>query len=137
MAEIKTKETKASVSAFLEKIVDPQRREDAAAVADMMRKLTKQEPKMWGTGIVGFGTYRYKYASGREGDWFPLGFSPRKNALTLYISGGWHKHPDLMEKLGKYTTGQSCLYIKKLADVDQSVLKQLMSKALKDAPPTA
>ncbi len=134
MPEMKTKETKASVSAFLKKIEDPQRRQDAAAIADMMRKVTKQEPKMWGTGIVGFGSYHYKYASGREGDWFPLGFSPRKNALTLYICGGLHKHPDLMDRLGKYKTGQSCLYIKKLSDVDQAVLEQLMTRAVKDPP---
>ena len=91
---------------------------------------------MWGTSIVGFGSYHYKYASGREGDWFAMGVSPRKDALTVYVCAGFQRYPDLMEKLGKYKTGQSCLYIKKLSDVDQSVLKQLMSRALKDGPPT-
>ena len=136
MAELKTKATSASVSAFLKKIPDPQRREDTVAVADMMRKVTKKEPKMWGTSIVGFGSYHYKYASGREGDWFAMGVSPRKDALTLYICAGFHRYPDLMEKLGKYKSGQSCLYLKKLSDVDPSVLKQLMSRALKDGLPT-
>src|SRR5687768_7946442 len=117
MAEMKTKPTTASVGAFLETIDDPQRRDDAIAVAAMMRQVTKAEPKMWGTGIVGFGSYHYKYASGREGDWFPLGFAPRKDALTLYMCGAVHKHQDLMQKLGKYKTGRSCLYIKKLSDV--------------------
>ena len=136
MAELKTKATSASVGAFLKKVPDPQRREDAIAVTDLMRKVTKQEPKMWGTSIVGFGSYHYKYASGREGDWFAMGVAPRKDALTVYICSGFRKYPELMEKLGKYKAGQSCLYIKKLADVDQSVLKQLMSRALKDGPPT-
>jgi hypothetical protein len=134
MAEMKTKPTTASVSAFLKAIEDKQRREDAVAIADLMRTVTKTEPKMWGTGIVGFGSYHYKYASGREGDWFPLGFAPRKDALTLYLCGGLHKHPDLLAKLGKYKTGQSCLYIKKLADVDQTVLKRLMTLAVEEGP---
>ena len=136
MAELKTKASNASVSAFLKRIDDPQRRQDAVAVTDMMRKVTRQEPKMWGTSIVGFGSYHYKYASGREGDWFAMGVSPRKDALTVYVCAGFHRYPDLMEKLGKYKTGQSCLYIKKLSDVDPAVLKQLMSRALKDGPPT-
>ena len=134
MTEIKTKPTAASVSAFLKKIDDPQRRQDAVAVTDMMRTVTKQEPKMWGPSIVGFGSYHYKYASGRGGDWFAMGVSPRKDALTVYICSGFRRYPDLMEKLGKYRTGQSCLYIKKLSDVDRSVLKQLISRASKDGP---
>ena len=135
MTEIKTKETKASVSAFLEKIADPRRREDAVAVAAMMKAVTKQEPKMWGSSIVGFGSYHYKYASGREGDWFAIGLSPRKDSLTVYISRGFRDYPELMDTLGKYTTGQSCLYIKKLEDVDQKVLKQLMTRAFKAGAP--
>ena len=135
MAELKTKKNDASVSAFLEKIADPQRREDAMAVAELMKTVTKKEPKMWGSSIVGFGDYHYKYASGREGDWFAMGVSPRKDSLTVYISRGFREYPELMEKLGKFKTGQSCLHIKKLTDVDQKVLKQLMTRAFKAGPP--
>ena len=136
MAELKTKPTKVSVSGFLNKIPDRQRRADAIAVADMMKAVTKKEPKMWGTSIVGFGDYHYKYASGREGDWFAMGVSPRKDSLTVYICRGFHEYPELMEKLGKYKTGMSCLYIRKLSDVDPGVLKKLMTRAYKAGPPT-
>jgi hypothetical protein len=135
MAELKTKKNDASVSTFLQKIPDPQRREDAMAVAALMKTVTKKQPKMWGSSIVGFGSYHYKYASGREGDWFAIGLSPRKDSLTVYISRGFRDYPELMDTLGKYTTGQSCLYIKKLEDVDQKVLKQLMTRAFKAGAP--
>jgi hypothetical protein len=135
MAELKTKENTASVSAFLKSIPDEQRREDAMAVAEMMQAVTKTKPKMWGTSIVGYGTQHYKYASGREGDWFRTGFSPRKDSLTVYITSSFEQYPDLMEKLGKYRTGKSCLYIKKLSDVDQRVLKQLITRSLKSPLP--
>jgi hypothetical protein len=130
MAELKTKENKASVSGFLKAIPDKQRRDDALAVADMMKGITKTTPKMWGTSIVGYGSQHYRYASGREGDWFRTGFSPRKGALTLYITSSFAEYPDLMAKLGKYTTGKSCLHIKRLSDVDTKVLKQLIARSL-------
>ena len=135
MAELKTKETSASVSAFLAKIADETRRKDCLAVADIMRDVTKEEPKMWGSSIVGFGRYRYKYDSGREGEFMITGFSPRKGDLTLYIMPGFEPFPDLMKRLGKYKTGKSCLYIKKLADVDVGVLKELVSKSVKKMAP--
>ena len=131
MAELKTKETTASVSEFIDKIADPQRREDCRAVADIMRDVTGEEPKMWGSSIVGFGRYHYKYASGREGDWMITGFSPRKGDLTLYIMGGFDSFSDLLKDLGKYKTGKSCLYIKKLADIDVGVLRKLVKKSVK------
>ena len=131
MAELKTKETKASVSAFLNKIPDKTRREDCLAVAEIMRAATKEEPRMWGPSIVGFGRYHYKGRSGREGEWMVTGFSPRKGDLTLYLMSGFDEFPDLMKRLGKYKTGKSCLYIKKLADVDLSVLKQLVKQSVK------
>ena len=137
MAELKTKQTKASVAAFLKSIADRQRREDAMAVAEMMKTVTRTEPKMWGTSIVGYGSQHYKYASGREGDWFRTGFSPRKDNLTLYITSSFEQYPGLMAKLGKYTTGKACLYIKKLSDVDQKVLKQLIARSLKSPLPGA
>ena len=130
MAELKTKENDASVADFLAAIDDDQRRADAMAVAAMMESVTKTKPKMWGASIVGYGSQHYKYATGREGDWFRTGFSPRKGSLTVYIHSGFSRHPELMEKLGKYTTGVSCLYIKQLADVDQKVLRQLVAQSL-------
>jgi hypothetical protein len=137
MAELKTKENDASVSAFLASIDDQQRRKDAEAVAAMMASVTKMKPKMWGTSIVGYGSQHYKYATGREGDWFRTGFSPRKGSLTVYINSGFARHPELMARLGTYTTGVSCLYIKRLADVDQKVLRQLVAQSLKTPIPGA
>ncbi|MEX1128181.1 MAG: DUF1801 domain-containing protein [Vicinamibacterales bacterium] len=137
MAELKTKETTASVSAFLNAIPDKQRRADARAVADMMKGVTKATPKMWGTSIVGYGSQHYRYASGREGDWFRTGFSLKKDALTLYITSSFERYPDLMAKLGKYRTGKSCLHIKRLTDVDMKVLKQLIARSLKRPLPGA
>jgi Domain of unknown function (DU1801) len=131
MAELKTKPTTESVSTFLNKVADKTRREDCFAVLEMMRDVTKEEPTMWGSSIVGFGRYRYKYESGREGEWPITGFSPRKGDLTLYIVPGFEIAPDLMKRLGKYKTGKSCLYIRKLADVDRKVLKQLLEKSVK------
>jgi hypothetical protein len=131
VAESKTKDTGKSVSAFLKKIADKGRREDCLAVVDIMRDVTKEDPKMWGASIVGFGRYRYKYASGREAEWPITGFSPRKGDLTLYITSGFESSPDLMKRLGKYKTGKSCLYVKKLADVDLVILKQLVAKSVK------
>ena len=131
MAELKTKPTTASVTKFLNGVSDQTRREYCFAVLEMMREVTKEEPAMWGSSIVGFGRYRYKYDSGREGEWAITGFSPRKGDLTLYIMPGFELAPELMERLGKYKTGKSCLYIKKLDDVDPKVLKQLITKSVK------
>jgi hypothetical protein len=96
-----------------------------------MKKITKEEPKMWGPSIIGFGSYHYKYASGREGDFFLTGFSPRKQSLTLYIISGFKRYDELMKKLGKHKTGSSCLYINKLEDVDMKVLKTLITESVK------
>ena len=136
MAELKTKETKASVSGFLRQMPDAARRKDAEKILAMMKSVTKEEPKMWGSSIIGFGRLHYKYASGREGDWFQAGFSPRKDSFTLYLctSGGFEAHADLMKKLGKYKTGVGCLYLKRLDDVDEKVLKQLVTRAMKTKP---
>ena len=131
MAELKTKETTASVSEFLKKVADPQRRADCLAVVDIMRDVTGEEPKMWGSSIVGFGRYHYKYESGREGDWMITGFSPRKGDLTLYLMCGLDSFSDLLPKLGRYKTAKSCLYIKKLADVDVGILRKIVSKSVK------
>lgn len=131
MAELKTKETKASVAGFLNKISDEQRRKDCQTVLDLMQRATGKKPKMWGSSIVGFGRYKYRYASGHEGEWPIIGFSPRKNDLTLYIMPGFEElESSLMAKLGKYKTGKSCLYLKKLDDVEIPVLKKLISKSV-------
>ena len=131
MADNKTQPTKASVTEFIKAIDDPQKRADARKVAAMMRKATGKRAKMWGSSIVGYGTYHYKYASGREGDFMMAGFSPRKQALTVYIVAGFSKYGALMKKLGKYKTGKSCLYIKRLSDVDEAVLQQLIEESVK------
>ena len=126
----KTVPTKASVKSFLDAVEDPDRRADCHEVAKIMRRVTRKQPKMWGPSIVGFGIYHYKYASGREGDWPVAGFSPRKRDLTLYIMSGFTGHAALMKKLGKHKTGKSCLYIKKLADVDLEVLEELIQRSV-------
>lgn len=131
MAELKTKQNEKSVEKFLNGIADKQTREDCFTISEIMKQITKSEPKMWGSSIVGFGTYHYKYESGREGDWFLTGFSPRKQNLTLYIMAGFARYDELMKKLGKYKTGKSCLYIRSLADVDLPTLKQLIQQSVK------
>lgn len=128
-SENKTKPTDADVDAFLAAVEPEKRREDGMAVLEIMRKITGEPPELWGPSIVGFGRYRYRYESGREGDWFLTGFSPRKTSLTLYIMGGFPRHAELMKKLGKYKTGKSCLYINKLEDVDLKVLKALIKES--------
>lgn len=130
MAELKTKVTNASVDDFLNAVEDEQKRADCFVIAKLMQQVTKAKPKMWGNSIVGFGAYHYTYASGREGDWMLVGFSPRKSNITLYIMAGFEQYADLMKKLGKHTTGKSCLYIKSLADVDKSVLKALIKQSV-------
>jgi hypothetical protein len=129
--ELKTQLNDASVTDFLNSVEDEQKKKDSFEIMKMMKQVTKAEPKMWGTSIVGFGTYHYKGASGREGDWMLIGFSPRKQNLTLYIMPGFERYPELMKKLGKHTTGKSCLYIKRLSDVDMDVLKELMAESVK------
>jgi len=130
MAELKTKENEGDVNAFLNRVENERKREDSFKILSLMEKVTGMGAKMWGDSIVGFGSYHYKYASGREGDWFLAGFSPRKQNLTLYIMSGFEAYESLLEKLGKYKTGKSCLYINKLADVDLDVLKELVIRSV-------
>ena len=130
-ADVKTKVNDASVAAFLKKVDDEQKRNDAFEILKIMQQVTKEEPKMWGSSIVGFGSYHYKYESGREGDWMLTGFSPRKQNLTLYLMGGFDVEKDLLKKLGKHKTSVGCLYIKKLDDVDKKVLKELVTESVK------
>ncbi len=133
MSENKTQKTGASVEGFLESVQNARRREDGFAVLAMMREITGLEPEMWGPSIIGFGDYHYKYESGREGDFFLTGFSPRKQSLTLYIMDGLEGHGDLLGKLGKHRTGAACLYINKLADVDVDVLRDLIRISFESA----
>lgn len=130
MAEAKTLPTDEPVADFLARVADPKRRADCDTVLAMMRRATGVEPVMWGTGIVGFGRYRYTYASGRSGEWPVIGFSPRKNDLTLYLMPGFEGQQDLLAKLGKHKTSVSCLYLKRLADVDLPTLEQLVRDAV-------
>ncbi len=129
MAEPKTKKNRVSVESFLESVEDEKRKTDSFAVHEMMKDITGDEGSMWGASIVGYGSYHYKYASGQEGDWMATGFSPRKNALTLYIMSGFDNYDSLLSQLGKFKTGKACLYIKKLEDVDHDVLKKLIRES--------
>jgi hypothetical protein len=131
MAELKTRPSDGSVERFLSTIGDKSRRGDCRALAELMQQITKAPPRMWGSSIVGFGSYHYKYASGREGDWFLTGFSPRKQNLTLYIMGGFEGYPELMKALGKYTTAKSCLYVKSLEDIHLPTLKKLIRESVR------
>jgi hypothetical protein len=130
MVEQKTKPDGSSVEEFLGSVQDDARRIDAERVCTMMKRVTKEEPRMWGASMVGFGSYRYKYESGREGEWFITGFSPRAIALTLYIMGGFPRHQPLMDRLGKHKTGKSCLYVKRLSDVNEEVLEELVRESV-------
>ena len=130
-AELKTKVNDASVTTFLNSVTDEQKRDDSFELLKLMKQITKEEPKMWGASIVGFGSYHYKGKSGREGDWMLIGFSPRKQNLTLYLMGGFDTHADLLKKLGKFTTSVGCLYIKSLDNVDKKVLKELLQASVK------
>jgi hypothetical protein len=130
MAELKTKKTDASVEEFLNAVTHDKRREDGFALLKMMRDITGEEPAMWGSSIVGFGCYHYTYASGREGDWPLVGFSPRKRNLTVYIMSGFDDYENLLQRLGKYRTGVGCLYINKLEDVDLKVLRELIRRSV-------
>ena len=128
MAELKTKINNASVEKFLNSIKEEQKRKDAFAILEIMKQVTGEEPKMWGSSIIGFGQYHYKYASGQEGDWPITGFSPRKLNMTFYFCGGLHLLRDTIKGLGKFKTGKGCLYFKKLEDIDIRVLKQMMKQ---------
>lgn len=130
MAENKTKANNTDVTAFLNTVEDEQKRKDCFEISALMQEVTNEQPIMWGTSIVGFGTYHYKYESGREGDFMLVGFSPRKQNLTMYIMAGFGRYGELLSKLGKYKTGKSCLYIKKLEDIDKDVLKELITESV-------
>jgi hypothetical protein len=130
MAENKTKPTKLSVTTFIDAIADPARRADAKALVKLMQTAAREKPKMWGPSIIGFGCLHYKYESGREGDAPVIAFSPRKSATVLYGMTGFNDAAALLAKLGKHSTGKGCLYIKKLADVDQHVLETLALKSV-------
>ena len=137
MSEVKTKVNEASVAKFMDSIPDDGQRGDSRVLLELMQQATKTEPKMWGDSIVGFGSYHYVGKSGREGDWFVAGFSPRKQNLTLYMLGGWEQESELLAKLGKHSLGKGCLYIKRLDDVNRPALKRLIGAALKRAKKTA
>ncbi|MCB0599131.1 MAG: DUF1801 domain-containing protein [Lewinellaceae bacterium] len=131
MSDLKTQPHDGNVEAFLQSVEHDKRREDSFVVLEMMKEITGEEPRMWGPSIVGFGNYHYKYESGREGDFFLAGFSPRKQNLTLYIMSGFSHYEELLQKLGKHKTGKSCLYINKLEDVDLSALKEMIRESVK------
>jgi len=130
MAELKTKKNRKSVKAFLDAVEHDGRRGDANRVLTLMEEVTGEKPQMWGDAIVGFGSYHYVYESGREGDWFVTGFSPRKQNLTLYIMSGFSAYDELLGKLGKHKTGKSCLYVNKLDDIDLKVLRRLVKESV-------
>ena len=131
MNELKTKPTNKSVEEFLKKLEHPTKREDSFKILELMKEVTQEQPVMWGDSIVGFGSYHYKYASGREGDWPIVGFSPRKQNLTVYIMPGFDRYEEILENLGKFKIGKSCLYINKLKDVNMVSLKELVSESVK------
>lgn len=131
MTEAKTKQHDADVIEFLNTIEDEQRKSDCLELLDLLKQVTHEVPKMWGTSIVGFGSYHYKYDSGREGDAPLTGFSPRKQNLTIYIAAGFEAaYKDIMQELGKYKTGSSCLYIKRLSDINVDKLKELIRESV-------
>jgi hypothetical protein len=133
MAELKTKQTKESVTAFIAAVEDESKRKECRELLKIFKEVTKTTPSIWGNGVVGYGTYHYKSErSKQEGDWYLTGFSPRKQNLTIYIMLGFAKYPDLMKKLGKYKNSGACLYINKLADVYMKVLKELLSCSFRD-----
>ena len=126
MAELKTKPNDQDVNQFIESIQEADKREACQVLVQLMQEVTGEPPKMWGDSMVGFGTYHYKYASGREGDWFITGFSPRKQNLTIYFLEGFEQHQALLERLGKHKVSKSCLYVNRLSDIDLGVLRELV-----------
>lgn len=135
MAELKTRPNRADVGKFLDSIEDERKRRDSLTLLGIMEEISGVRPTMWGDGIVGFGTYRYRYASGREGEWFVTGFSPRKQALTVYLMCDIAAEQQLLNRLGKYRIGKSCLYVKKLEDIDEAVLRQLIERRWAERAP--
>ncbi|MDX1508523.1 MAG: DUF1801 domain-containing protein [Woeseiaceae bacterium] len=131
MAELKTKPTQASVASFIDAVEDREQRADTKKICAMMRKATGKRAKMWGSSIIGFGTYEYSNTAGKQFEWPLTGVSPRKQALSVYIMPGFSRFQPLMKKLGKYKTGKSCLYIKRLSDVDEGVLQELIDASVK------
>jgi hypothetical protein len=132
MGELKTKKNTESVLDFLNAVEHPTRKADGLRLLEIMHEESGMDAHMWGSSIVGFGSYHYKYASGQEGDWLRVGFSPRKQSLSLYLMMGVEKHTDLLSQLGKHKQGKGCLYINKLEDVDEKVLRQLIRAALEE-----
>lgn len=130
MSDAKTRPTGQAVDQFLDRLTDLQQRQDCEQIGQLMAEVTGAAPQMWGESIVGYGSYHYQYASGREGDWPLIGFSPRKQNLTLYLSYGLEQHADLLEQLGKHKIGKACLYIKRLRDVDPQVLRTLVERSV-------
>ncbi|MDB4533755.1 DUF1801 domain-containing protein [Vicingaceae bacterium] len=129
MAENKTQKTELSVEDFINSVDHEGKRKDAFEILNMMKKITGEDPKMWGASIIGFGDLRYKYASGREGDWFKVGFSPRKTKISLYVSGcDVSMHEEMLTRFGKHKAGKGCLYVNKLVDIDVGVLKEMIKK---------
>jgi len=128
--QLKTQPNNQSVEDFLNRVENDTKREDSFFILELMKQVTGSDPIMWGDSIIGFGTYHYKYASGREGEWFLTGFSPRVQNLTLYIMSGFDEYDDLLGKLGKHSTGKSCLYVKRLENIDLDVLKELVEKSV-------
>jgi len=130
MAELKTRPSNADVGQFLNTISDPVKQKDARVILQMMQDITAEKPILWGPGIIGFGELHYHYKSGREGDWFITGFSPRKQALTFYFMDGAENHSELLTRLGKHKRGVGCLYVKRLADIEMDVLRELITKSV-------
>ena len=130
MAELKTKPNDKSIADYLNSVENDTKREDSFTILELMKEVTGVEPIMWGDSIIGFGTYHYKYASGREADWFLTGFSPRVQSLTLYIMDGFEEYDDLLGKLGKHSTGKSCLYVKRLENIDLDILREMVEKSV-------
>lgn len=132
MAELKTRPTRASVNAYLRTFEDKRKRADCTELLGMMREITGRPARLWGTSIVGFGSYHYRYASGREGDWLITGFAPRKQNISIYVMPGFSRYEALLETLGRYKLGKSCLYVRTLDDVDRHTLKRLVARAVED-----
>jgi len=130
MAELKTKQTEASVEEYLDTIEDPRRRADCSAISALLKRVTRFEPKMWGPSIVGFGSYHYRYESGHEGDAFLAGFSCRRPEIVVYIADGFASREELLRKIGKHRMGKACLYIKRLSDIDVGVLEELVKASV-------
>ena len=133
MSELKARPTEENVTKFLNSIERETTRKDCLPLARIMAKATVSKPKMWGSSIVGFGSYHYRYAGGREGDWFTTGFSPRKENLTLYVMGGFSGHASLLKKLGKHSTGKGCLYVKSLEDIHLPTLTKIIQSSVNQA----